>query len=149
MMMLKELGLTKDALTEMVVDRLVEQALTSLHMDDEGNAFARGSSLDDRLRKTVVDQINIAIENAANKHLAPRVQEIVENVNFQETNQWGEKKGTKSMTFKEYLADKAEKFLMENVDSDGKVSTYGKNIPRINWLIDRYMHSTINEALTG
>lgn len=115
----KELGLSNEELTERVVSKCVERVMESVGYDEDGEADTVPSSFAKKLQKAVIARVDKAIDAIASKHILPNVTTYLETLCLQETNQWGEKKG-KSITFLEYLVDRAQKYMTEQVNNDGK-----------------------------
>lgn len=116
---LESLGLNADALAERLVDRLAETVLTSVSYDEDGDEFRGKNALSRKLEALVQQRIDQSVNEIAEKHLLPRVAEMVENVTFQQTNEWGEAKKP-PLTFREYLVTQAERWMSEPVDYEGK-----------------------------
>jgi hypothetical protein len=77
---------------------------------------------------------------------------MVEGIVLQRTNEWGEKTG-KSVTFTEYLVERAEAYMTEKVDYQGRSKaevrdSYGwkPNQTRIVSLIDQHLQYGIATA---
>ncbi|SIS99800.1 hypothetical protein [Achromobacter sp. MFA1 R4] len=67
-------------------------------------------------------------------HIVPRVGEMIEQANMRKTNGYGEPKGP-SLTFKEYIAHRAEVYMTEEVDYHGnsKADLEAKSESTYNW----------------
>jgi hypothetical protein len=108
---LDELGLTKEQLQEMVVEKISNDLL----IDEEGFYSAFHREAKSRIEKQIESSINSLCE----RFVMPNVNEMVESLSLQATNRWGEKKG-EALTFTEYLVHRAEKWMSEMVDHSGK-----------------------------
>lgn len=149
---LESLGLTQDDIQERVIERLCEQVLSGKGWDEDGNEFYQDSKfkqqLDERIKKQVEENINAI----AAKHVLPNVAQFVENLTLQETNKWGEKKGEK-VTFVEYLVQRAEAYIQEQVDYDGKGKgekdsyNWSARTTRIAYLVHQHLHYHIETAM--
>lgn len=150
---LSELGLTKEELQERVVNRIAELLLQEESLDEYGNPSIGSSSFGREIQKLVKDQLTASITALAEKHILPNVSQFVENLTLQETNKWGEKTG-KSMTFVEYLTARAEAYLREEVNYEGKSKeeardaySWSKSQTRVAHLVNRHLHYTIEQAM--
>lgn len=146
-MTLEELGLTQDQLQEMVVDRIADKCLLSM-CPDEGEV---SSTLRRELDETIKATVGTAIQNFGEKHVLPNVQEYIERLTLEATNEWGEKRG-EPMTFVEYLVSRAEAYMQEKVDYDGKGKgesscSWSGTQTRITYLIHHHLHFSITTAM--
>ncbi|MBK9976196.1 MAG: hypothetical protein IPP14_15625 [Planctomycetes bacterium] len=149
---LKTLGISAEELTKRVVDQCCEKLLVTYHLDGDGDEYAAGSPLAKALDKRIKTEIDKAINGLAERLLGPKIETLVETIKLQKTNQWGEKNGG-AVTFIEYLAQRADAYLQENVTSDGKEprDSYDRHNlrPRIVHMIDQHLHYRIQEAAQG
>jgi len=115
---LEALGITKKDLINRVVEQCVEALLYNKDFDEDGNPHLCishfQSEIEQKIKKTVDDKI----VEIANVHVLPKIGEMIENANFQETNGFGEAKGPRK-TFIEYIAARADNYMLEKVDSRG------------------------------
>lgn len=77
--------------------------------------------------------------------------DIVENMVLTETNRWGEKTG-KSVTFKEYLVQRAEAYMQEEVNYEGKPRgtdsfSWSARSTRVAYMIHKHLHYEIEAAM--
>jgi len=150
---IQDLGLTKEELTNRVIDKIVSQIMEDSFPDLETDYERfQDSQFAKKLSKQVEEKINQTIAIIADKHILPNAAEYIENVTFQRTNEWGEKKGD-GVTFKEYLAHSAQNYLSEKVDYDGKskpesggYSWSGKQT-RITHLVHKHLQYTIESIM--
>lgn len=103
-----DLGLSPDELREEVIERAAQKLRDSIDTGDYGHL--------DRIVKEATDK---ATAKYIEKTLIPMIEKNIESVVFQATNEWGEKRG-KALTFREYLVERAEAWLREQVDYEGK-----------------------------
>lgn len=150
---LKMLGLSKDELADKLVDRMAEQLLTELTWDEDGTEYREGSGLKQQLTKLVKTHIDGAVQRLADEHVLPRVSEMIENLTLQRTNEWGEKKG-QPVTFVEYMIQRAEAYMREEVNFEGKSKTengnYGswsKSGTRVSFMVNKHLHYSIETAM--
>lgn len=114
---LEMLGISTEDIIDRIVDRIADKA-----MQDWSVASATGQphmGFAQLLEKRVIERANTAIEDIAARHVLPNVASYVETLCLQETNKWGEPAGRK-LTFVEYLVERAEAWIKEPVDYQGK-----------------------------
>lgn len=149
---LEALGLDQDKLADKLVDRLAQNMLTSIGYDEEGDEWFGTSPFSKKLNDLVRARLDKIVNDLADKHVLPRVNEMVEGLVLQQTNQWGEKVG-KPITFIEYLTQRAEAYMTEEVDHDGKIkkesnsSFYRGRSTRVAYMIDKHLHYEIERAM--
>lgn len=136
---LEALGLDAQRIEDRVVETIVEN-------------LCEGVEYDTRIQELVQQRIDAAVETIAAKHVLPNLQQYIEEFALQETNQWGEVIGRKQ-TFTEYLVKRANDYLREEVNYEGKTKRetgsfgwHGKN-PRDVHLIDQHLHYHISDAM--
>lgn len=150
---LEALGITKDELLDRIVDRVSDNLLRESYLDEDGEeagdmptAFQR--VMQDRVTKKV-DQ---AIDAIAGRHVLPNVESYVENLCLQETNKWGERT-KEAYTFVEYLTKRAEEYLSEKVNYEGKTRSESSGYSwegtqtRVAHLVHRHLHFSIETAM--
>jgi hypothetical protein len=148
---LEALGFTKDELQERVIDRLCRQIMQGTSLDEDGEQWETDSTFARKLNERVREQIDVAIDALAAKHVLPNVAQYVENLSLQETNKWGESKG-KSVTFIEYLVQRAEAYMQEPVDFQGRVKgqdsfSWKGTQTRLTHLVHEHLHYSIEAAM--
>ncbi len=150
---IESLGFTQEELQQRVIETIADRMLQTLCGDNESeNCCAVPSRLDKELRKAVQDRIDRAIAEIADKHIIPNASQYVENICLQETNRWGEKTG-KPVTFIEYLVQRAEEYLQEPVDFQGKTKkeaggySWAKAQTRLAHMVHEHLHYSIAEAM--
>lgn len=150
-MNLQEIGLTEEKLQQMFVDRLVNEFCEDKFSDEEGNDVYRTSGFAQRIEAAYKNAIESKVNELAEKVIIPHVYELIEKCVLQPTNKWGEKAG-EPMSFKEYLLHRAEKWMTEAVDYQGKTQdqdSYGwkKSQTRVAHMIHEHLHYTIDNAV--
>jgi len=147
---LETLGFTKEELQQRVVDQLCKELTSDLDYE-EGMEFPVDSKFGKKLQRVVEAHIDRKIQEIAENHIFPKVSEYIENLTLQETNKWGEVKGT-SLTFVEYMVQRAEAYMTEKVNYEGKAK--GENIyswtgtqTRLSRLIHQHLHYRIENAM--
>lgn len=154
---LTELGFTKEEIEEKLLARMSSDVLRSLRcdLDEDGeeHSYSENSPLAKKLEERIRARIDKKVEEVAEEHLLPRIIGNVESFTLQATNKWGEKKG-EPLTFVEYLVKKADDYIRESVDYDGKAkgdkgSSYQwkGTQTRISHLIHNHLHYSIESAI--
>lgn len=149
---LEALGITAETLIDRIVDKCVEELMTDVNFDEDGDEW-RGRSrlakqLDDRIKRQIDDTVNALAE----RHVLPNVADYIENLTLQTTNQWGEKKGQK-LTFIEYLTQRAEDYMQEKVNFEGKPKSEANGYSwngtqtRITHMVHQHLHYSIESAM--
>lgn len=150
---LKELGFTKEQLQDRVVDQVARRLMESVSIDENGDDRGMGQSafackIEERVR-TLLGKL---IDTAFQKHVGPNVAKYVENLTMTETNRWGEKTGKSSVTFIEYLVARAEAYIVEEVNYQGKTQkedsySWKASHTRIAHMIHEHLHYSIAAAM--
>ena len=146
-MELKDLGLTKKELQTLVVNAIVNKLTDA---DEEGILRQSQYAVEQKRAKA----INEAVDTAVKESIDPILADAVKNVVMQETNQWGEPKpGAPTMTFKALLVDRLERYMMEEVNYEGKTrnqDSYGSwkaQGTRITYEMHKYLHYHMENAM--
>ena len=157
---LEALGISIEDLAERIVDQAVERLLTSTGFDPENDEEV---SYESQFKREIEKRIQLAVDAKigalADQHLVPRVGEMIEKTNMRRTNHYGEPKG-EPMTFIEYIASRAEVYMSEDVDYNGKskadlearnASTYNlqPSGPRLTVLMRSYIRDTLEKHATA
>ncbi|TXH43920.1 MAG: hypothetical protein E6Q97_33490 [Desulfurellales bacterium] len=150
-MTLEELGITKEELAERVVDRITDQLLRGYEFDEEGNEGPRASSFNQTLQKQIKELIDAKVAALAEQHVLPKVGDFIENLTLQETNKWGEKTG-QTLTFIEYLVQRADAYMREEVDRNGKSKSedsysWSRHSTRLSYAIDSHLQHHMESAM--
>lgn len=154
---LELLGMTREELQGRVVER-ISDALMNEQVDawDDDTGQEYKDTVEKRamtsLKKLIRARIDGKIEQLARQHIIPRIGEMIESLTLQETNKWGEKKKQEPVTFVEYLVARAEEYLREPVDYEGKPQGSGssyskKDQTRLTWLVHQHLSSSIASAM--
>lgn len=151
---IEALGISQDEVVERVVARLTENLMNAYGVDDDGERVEVGNSkFLAHLQKKVLEKVDVAVAEIAGRNVLPNVAAYVENICLQETTKWGEKVG-KSVTFTEYLVSRAERYLTEEVNYEGKSKdemrdSYGwsKSQTRVAHLVHKHLHYSIETAM--
>lgn len=147
--MLETLGITKEDLIERIVGRAVNEMLSSSGFDPESDSDVSYESKFQRaIQERVQKAVDLKISQIAEIHLIPKVGQIIENLNLRRTNNYGEPKG-EPMGFVEYIASRADAYMSETVNSDGKSkeessgSFWRGSNTRVAHLVRCYIQSTL------
>lgn len=148
---LAELGLTQEELQERVVSTIANNLLTQPWMTDDDEEIDHPSSLKKQIDEEIKRRIDESVAAIVDKHILPNAQTLIENLTLQETNRWGEKKG-EPVTFVEYLVQRAEAYMREMVDYDGKDKQQagyhfeGKQT-RLTYIVHHHLQYAIDSAM--
>jgi hypothetical protein len=144
-MELKDLGLSNEKLTELVVERIVEE----LH-SGEGDLV---STIESGVREKAQKAVLAKIEEISRTQVEPRVGELIETLVLRPTNKYGEPiKNAPTPTFREYLIQRTEEYITEKVDYQGRPrgsDSYGWSgtQTRLTHLIHQHLHYEIEQAM--
>lgn len=149
---LESLGITSEELTNRIVDKCVEQLMTDVSFDEDGDEWRSRSAIAKQLDARIKKQIDDTVSALAEKYILPNVSTYIENLTLQTTNQWGEKKGQK-LTFIEYLTQRAEDYMQEKVNFDGKTKSESSGFSwngtqtRLTHMVHQHLHYSIDSAM--
>lgn len=149
---LEALGFTKEELQNRVVDKLCEELLTTITYDEESEEISVSSEFRGKLDKAIRSRIDKAINTLAEKYVLPNVDSYIESMTLQQTNKWGERIGA-PVTFIEYLTSRADAYMREEVDFEGKTKeekcgyTFNKRGTRVAYMVDKHLHYSIEQAM--
>ncbi len=150
---LEQLGITKEELADRVVDGVARQLMFDVSVDDEGEMTGRLESGFSRvLRTRLLEAVSEAVDALAEKQIVPALVAQLAELDFQPQSRYGEPKGEK-ITYKEYLASRADSWLTQIVDGDGNEkgdrSYYdqSRKTTRAAFLVNQYFSRTVESAL--
>lgn len=149
-MKIEDLGLTKEQLTQLVVDQIVNDAYDNESYMGESSI---GAKIEEQLTERVTTAINETVDRIGNEVILPKVTEMIENHIVQHTNEWGEAKG-EPKTFVEHLIARADYYMQEPVNHNGKTKkednyNWRKNTTRICYLVDSHLQYSISVAMAA
>ena len=121
---LESLGLSVEEVQERLIDKLAEKLLTSISVDEDGRGREIPSSFRRKWQEKIQQMINSRVDAIADAHVLPIVASLIEKFTITETNRYGEPKG-KTITFTEYMVQRAEAYMQEKVNSSGKAQNEG------------------------
>lgn len=141
---LQAIGLTPNDVLDRLVEKLVEHYVES--EDGYKNDFVN------RIEAGVKQAVEARIESALTVHVFPKVKEMIEGICLQETNRWGEKVKGEKLTFIEYLTQRVDAYIREEVNHDGKTQgqdsySWTKHSTRIAYLIHEHLQYSIERAM--
>jgi len=147
---LEALGISPEELGNRIVDQCVEALLNSTGFNPDTEEETRYES---RFKREIEARIQKAVDEKiaalAAVHLIPRVGEMIEKADMRKTNTYGEPKSP-PMTFKEYIAYRAETYMSEPVNYSGKSKSedgdgynWRSEGPRLTVLMRIYIRDTM------
>ena len=146
------LGFSQEEIAQRVVEHISTLMLHRLERGEDGEDEEVASVFEVKLQERIKAQIDASIDLIAGKHVLPNITTHVEDLMLQETTRWGEKK-KEPVTFIEYLTQRADAYLREEVDHGGKTksergSSYssGKQT-RITYLVNNHLQCSITVAM--
>ena len=150
---LKALGINPEDIAERIVDQAVEALLSYTGFNEDGECAV---SYETRFRKEIAAKVQKTVDSKiyalAEQHIVPKVGEMIESANMRKTNQYGEPVSA-PMTFKEYMASRAEAYMSETVNDSGKSKAeYGDGYswkaegPRLTVLMRTYIRETLEKS---
>lgn len=148
---LTALGFTQEELQKRVVNQICDQLMRREYEDEDGPSYFGESELKRKLDAEIKERINATVEELAEKHILPNVGSYIENLTLQATNKWGEKTGS-SLTFVEYLTQRAEAYMNEQVDFQGRDKasvdySWKGTQTRLTHLVHHHLHYSIETAM--
>lgn len=149
---LTEIGFTKEELQEKLVQKMCDQLLKDVYFDEDGNEDEKKSWLHQKMLEKTRAAVEKKLDALFNEHIAPGVDKFVENLTLEESNRWGEKKGIK-LTFIEYLIQRADAYMREEVNYEGKAEnerngySWTKSQTRITHLVHKHLHYSVEQAM--
>ena len=149
---LEMLGLTQEELQDRVVKTAADQLLNTVTHDEDGDEVAIPSDLSRRVRKEIEIRIDAAVKKVGEEKIGPMVESLVRGATLQATNKWGEKKG-EPVTFTEYLVQRADAYLREDVDLNGKGReeangySWTKSTTRVAYMVNHLLKYSIEGAM--
>lgn len=146
---LESLGLSREEITERLIDQLADQFTSKYSVDEDGeDVFSGASDFSKELRRNVKERIDKILDDIAERVLMPQIQQRIEDLVINNTNAYGEKVG-ESRTLTEYLVERCNAFLTEKVDSNGRTdsASWGNKQPRIMYLVADHLRYAIEQTI--
>jgi LPS O-antigen subunit length determinant protein (WzzB/FepE family) len=154
---LKALGVSPEDLADRIVDQAVNALLSYSGFGPDGDEeeVRYETKFKREIEKRVQASVDAKIAALAAEHVLPRVGEMIEQADMRKTNGYGEAKSP-PMTFKEYIAYRAEVYMTEDVDYHGNskadLETQNKSTydwrncgPRLTVLMRSYIRDTLEK----
>lgn len=147
---LEALGISPEELGNRIVAQCVDALLNSTGFNPDTEEEV---SYESRFKREIEARIKKAVDEKiaalAAEHLVPRVGEMIEQADMRKTNGYGEPVSPR-MTFKEYIASRAEAYMSEDVNSSAKSKeesgdsyNWRKEGPRLTVLMRGYIRETL------
>jgi hypothetical protein len=152
---LSAIGFTQEELQERVIETLCTSLLSGFGQDPEtGDLYTKGNNLKHALDKEIQARVDQRVSEIGAGHVYPAVAAKIETLCLQKTSEWGEPQGEK-LSFTEYLIKRAEQYLSEEVDGDGRTAaecrqrgnSFYKRGPRLVTMIDKHLQTSIEAAM--
>jgi hypothetical protein len=154
---LELLGMTREELQQRVVERIADSIMTektSGWSEEDGDYSDTVESKALRSLKTLIkDRIDGRVKQMADEAVLPKVAEMVETITFEETNRWGERlKDKPRLTFREYLLQRADAYMREEVNYEGKPKSgdsysWKASGTRVAHMVHEHLHYEIKYAM--
>lgn len=140
---LQALGITP----EDVLNRVSERICETFIKEEKDYAHDFESSIERVVKKRVGEILTKALD----VHIVPKVNEMIAGICLQETNKWGEARGQK-LTFVEYLVQRVDAYIREEVDYNGKAKSedvyqWRAHSTRIAHMIHEHLAYHIRQAM--
>ena len=150
---LEALGLNPSDLQDRVVDQAVHTLLYSTGFNpDTEQEVTYESQFKRAIEAKIQRAVDQKIAEIAAEQIMPRVGEMIEKANMMQTNRYGEPKG-EPMTFKEYIAYRAEEYMSEDVNLLGRSKrvvsdsyNWRSQGPRLTVLMRNYVKDSMEAA---
>ena len=149
---LEALGVSAENLAERIIDQAVNALLYSTGFNpDTEEEVTYENKFKKAIEAKIQQTVDAKITAIADVHILPRVGELIESANMVQTNKWGEAKSA-PMSFKEYIAHRADAYMCEAVDINGKSKTEGDSYnwrscgPRLTVLMRNYIRDSMETA---
>lgn len=148
---LSALGLKPEDFMDRIVDGAVEALLSQRWVDEDDRESTRASEFKQKIEKRITETVERKIDSIFEKYILPNVHTYVNDLVLTETNQWGEKKGVPK-TFVEYLVDRANAYIQEDVNYQGKSKSqdhfnWSKSTTRIAFLVHEHIQYSLDRAI--
>lgn len=148
---LESLGLKQEELADRLVEALADNFMHKVGMDGEGDTYSTRSAVAVRLEGELRKMVDAKVVAFADAAIAPLIADSIEKVTFQQTNSYGEAKRD-PLTFREYLIQRAENYMTEQVNYQGKSKSedsysWSPKGTRIAHMIHEHLHYHINSSV--
>ena len=155
---LESLGLTVEQMQNRLVDAMIDRFLTSTVTDEDGEPVGIASQFRQAIQKAITTNVDAAVERLAAPVLENGINAYLDGYMIQSTNGYGEKK-REPETITEYIVRRAQEYLTEGVDYNGKSKEEKRKSGSISWgehrdqttrvayLIDKRLNDEIEKAM--
>jgi hypothetical protein len=149
---LESLGLSKEEITERLIAKMADEILRTVNADEDGHPWPADTAVTRRLQDMVSKRLDEFVSTVGEERLLPLINGMVENLVLQTTNKWGEKTGA-PVTFTEYMVKKAEEWITEKVNYEGKSQSdaggysWSGTQTRVAHMIHKHLHYQIETAM--
>lgn len=149
--LLQELGLSQRELQDKVIERLCDRLVNATKYDENGEDWIADTAFHTELHERVQKAVDAKFDALAAEHVLPKLDERIQNLVLQRTNEWGEKKG-EPVSLTEHLIQRAEHYMTEEVNYEGKAKrqdsyNWRRAGTRIEYAIDKYLQYTVDRAM--
>ena len=150
----EQLGITPDDIADRVAKKIAETMLVSYsdEYDDETGETVQTdlpSKFQTLVRARVEAKVSAAVDAISERVVGGMVEERLTALTFPQTNGYGERKG-EPLTLLEFIARRADTYLSEQVDSEGRAGRdcYGSaRNPRVVWMLEKWLASRIKDDM--
>lgn len=153
---LSVLGITAEELQNKIIDKAVATLLAEdIGYDEDGEECPVESAMRRRVRAAVEQraeaEVTRIVDKIGDEIVAPKVEALIEGMAFQKTNQWGEAKEP-ARTWREELIQRAENYLSEQVNYNGKTQKqdphcWRADSTRIVHMVNKHLQFEIDRAM--
>jgi len=149
---LEALGISKEEILGKIVDRCADSIMSADYYNEDGEKYRARTDVEARIVDLCRKRVDEKVQAIADAHILPFVGERIENMTLQQTNKWGEKVG-ESITFVEYLVKRADAYLTEPVNYEGKGKeeaggySWSGSQSRITYMINKHLQYSIETAM--
>lgn len=145
------IGLTETELQDRVIEAIRNSLLYHVAPLSEGGDFEGDSPLREQLNSAIQNQVDNNINKIATEQVLPNIETYIRDFKITCTNPYGEPT-SEPQTFTEYLASRAENYILEPVNKYGETKAekgYGwkKVQTRLEYLMDRHLHEEIERTV--
>lgn len=137
-------NLSQEDLREQIIDRAAEKLVDSVRDDAFDVVVATVTKTLNERRVAAVDK---AVETVVAPYFTAKIEELV----FQQTNEWGEKSNKPAMTFTEFVIARLDAYMKEGVDRNGKPKGNDYNwtcsTTRVAWAIEKHLQLSMEAAM--
>jgi hypothetical protein len=148
---IEALGITKEEAAERVIQKIADSILYNEEYDEDGNPFRGEASFAREVDKAIRVRIDEEVKRLGDTEIEPKIASLIDGICLQATNDWGEAKGEK-VSFREYLVRRAEAYMTEPVDYNGKPKgtdsfSWTARTTRVAHMIHQHLHYEIERAM--